>query len=223
MQVTDPWYYTDRNGAQAGPVSTAELQQMIASGRLLNTSMVWKQGMPDWTVHSQIAELQPSPQAAPVEQAESVNPYHPPTSMPSPVDASSPYQSEELKEYGGIRRLNYFMRNLLLMVAMFAILALGYSIGTEPSLFIIAGALLICVFFYLRFAILRIRNIGISGWWLLLFLVPLVNNLLNIALIACPQGFADHKKMDAAGIVLAVIFGGFFLLSLAINIFSVIA
>ncbi|MBK1854189.1 DUF4339 domain-containing protein [Verrucomicrobiaceae bacterium 5K15] len=223
MQVTDPWYYTDRNGAQAGPVSTAELQQMITSGRLLNTSMVWKQGMADWTVHSQIAELQPSPQAAPVEQTESVNPYHPPASMPSPADAPSPYQPEELKEYGGIRRLNYFMRNLLLMVAIVVLAVLTYARRTEPSPIILLGALVIFLFFYLRFAILRIRNIGISGWWLLLFLVPLVNNLLNIALIACPQGFADHKKMDAAGIVLAVIFGGFFLLSLAINIFSVIA
>ena len=231
MQITDQWHYTDRTGAQAGPVSTAELQQMISSGMIPNTALVWKAGMTDWAMHTRVPELQAAPQQptavtsppAQVTQTGEINPYSPPRAVEPAGSAMSAYDSGVVKEYGGIRRLNFFMRGLLLVVAIFAVMALGFASGGEPSPIILLGGFLIFLILYIRFTLQRIRNIGASGWWILLMLVPLVNNLMSIALLSCPDGYADHKKMDTPGIILAVIFGGLLLLSFGLNILSLFA
>jgi membrane protease subunit (stomatin/prohibitin family) len=45
------------NGQQAGPFDLAVLQQMAASGQLTRDSLVWRQGMTDWTVAGQVPDL----------------------------------------------------------------------------------------------------------------------------------------------------------------------
>lgn len=74
------WYYS-KNAAQLGPVSLDELRAKLASGEVLSTDMVWREGMPDWRPASAMFELaipaanqQPTPAAA---EAESL-PYQPP-------------------------------------------------------------------------------------------------------------------------------------------------
>ena len=50
------WYFSE-NGQQQGPVSLAELQAMIRSGRLTIDSLVWRQGMSDWMPVQGVPEL----------------------------------------------------------------------------------------------------------------------------------------------------------------------
>jgi membrane protease subunit (stomatin/prohibitin family) len=45
------------NGQQTGPFDLAALQQMARSGQLTRDSLVWKQGLADWTAAGQLAEL----------------------------------------------------------------------------------------------------------------------------------------------------------------------
>jgi len=45
--MASQWYYY-RNGKQGGPLSSEELQHLVASGKLADTDMVWQQGMPAW-------------------------------------------------------------------------------------------------------------------------------------------------------------------------------
>jgi len=42
------WYYAE-GATQRGPVSEEEFEQMIRNGRLANSTLVWKDGMEDWT------------------------------------------------------------------------------------------------------------------------------------------------------------------------------
>ena len=49
----DSWYYGDGE-QRCGPVSTEELRELASSGRLHQDSLVWKQGMADWTPAGQI-------------------------------------------------------------------------------------------------------------------------------------------------------------------------
>jgi hypothetical protein len=42
------WYYT-KNGQRIGPVTDAELKQLAASGTILPTDQIWKEGMATWT------------------------------------------------------------------------------------------------------------------------------------------------------------------------------
>ena len=45
------------NGAQAGPFNLQQLQAMSASGQLNKTSLVWKNGMPNWLTADTQPEL----------------------------------------------------------------------------------------------------------------------------------------------------------------------
>lgn len=46
------WYYV-RNGGQQGPVSLEALQQLVASGQLSPTDIVWTEGMSGWQAAAQ--------------------------------------------------------------------------------------------------------------------------------------------------------------------------
>lgn len=47
------------NGAQAGPFDMNALQQQAASGQLTRASLVWRNGMPQWSKAGDVAELAP--------------------------------------------------------------------------------------------------------------------------------------------------------------------
>lgn len=72
------WYYS-KNAVQLGPVSLDELRAKLASGEVLSSDMVWREGMPDWRPASAMFELAVAavgPQADPVP-AEVVNSPYP--------------------------------------------------------------------------------------------------------------------------------------------------
>jgi hypothetical protein len=50
------WHYSS-NGQQLGPVNSAQLKQLAASGQLQASDMVWKDGMADWAPASRIKGL----------------------------------------------------------------------------------------------------------------------------------------------------------------------
>ncbi len=50
------WFY-EENGRQSGPVSRAELAEMIRSGKLPSSALVWCQTFPDWKPVHEVAEL----------------------------------------------------------------------------------------------------------------------------------------------------------------------
>ena len=214
MSDNSKWYYTDNTGAQVGPVPTSELKSLISEGRVPASGLAWKEGVADWQGLSQIPELQDistSPPAA-MKTAQptaspAVDPYKTPAARLNTATASS----FDHDEYGGIRRLNYFLRNLLLVIvtgiavaSIFVFLLKGDLENLLSPVVILGGLGLLGVFliFGIRIAYLRITNIGYSGWWLLFMFVPLANNILNIVLIALPEGFAHHKKLDIPAIIL---------------------
>ncbi len=47
------WYY-ENNGAQAGPISEAELKGLFAEGRITPDALVWRQGMDDWAPYGRV-------------------------------------------------------------------------------------------------------------------------------------------------------------------------
>ncbi len=68
------WYYS-KNATQLGPVPLDELRAKLASGEVLGTDLVWREGMLDWRPASTMFELAvpvAGPQAAPVSE-ETVN------------------------------------------------------------------------------------------------------------------------------------------------------
>jgi hypothetical protein len=45
-----------------------------------------------------------------------------------------------------------------------------------------------------------------SRWWFLGNFVPLLNFWVGYRTFACPAGYAYHKKLDGAGIFLAIVY-----------------
>lgn len=51
-------YYAAIGGAQAGPFDMGALQQKVASGEITKETLIWKDGMANWTAAGQVAEVQ---------------------------------------------------------------------------------------------------------------------------------------------------------------------
>ena len=237
MSDNSSWHYTDRTGAQVGPVSISELKSLISEGKIPTTGLAWTEGMDDWQSFSQIETLKTisvSPPSSAIGTASTTTPAPSATTNPytPPSAQSNRFTSFDLEyaEYGGIRRLNYFLRNVLLTIGFVIIIAIivftSISAGTKnfavsAIILMIVAAIGFIVLSFL-FSIRRLNNIGLSGWYVLFFFVPLVGSILSIALLACPEGYAHHKKLDAPGIVVIVILSGFFVLSLIANIATVL-
>ncbi len=62
--MAEPKWFYGRGGQQTGPLSVAEMRDLVARGQITPTDMVWREGMPNWIPASQAADLMPSSQAA---------------------------------------------------------------------------------------------------------------------------------------------------------------
>jgi len=51
-------FFVAVNGQQTGPFDLAALQQQMQLGRLQRDSLIWKEGMPNWTAAGQVSDLQ---------------------------------------------------------------------------------------------------------------------------------------------------------------------
>jgi membrane protease subunit (stomatin/prohibitin family) len=56
---TAPSWFIGVGGQQAGPFDVAGLQAEAAAGRLTRSTLVWRNGMPQWTAADQVGELGP--------------------------------------------------------------------------------------------------------------------------------------------------------------------
>jgi hypothetical protein len=81
------WYYTSA-GVQLGPVPEETLRSLAASGRLLASDMVWKEGMPAWQPAGSVPGLLPAAPGGPppFQQPYAVAPPLPPRIAPAGED-----------------------------------------------------------------------------------------------------------------------------------------
>jgi len=62
------WYYVDA-GQQAGPVDDAQLEELARSGKILNDTLVWREGMDNWQPYGQTRASSASGAFSPSAQA----------------------------------------------------------------------------------------------------------------------------------------------------------
>jgi hypothetical protein len=65
-------WYCNSNGQQSGPMETAELKQLAASGRLQPGDLVWREGMAQWAAASTVKGLLPESGEIPLAAAPAV-------------------------------------------------------------------------------------------------------------------------------------------------------
>ncbi len=132
----------------------------------------------------------------------------------TPETTDSLGEAESKRVYGGIGRLAYFGFTLLAAI-VYNVLLIGLGAVIGPQIGVLVIPMLIAYFGVLMWIVaLRMKNTGYSMWWSLGMLVPILNIVVALRCIACPEGYAHHKTIDTAGKVIVGIF--FLLLALAI-------
>ena len=137
------------------------------------------------------------------------------------------------KSYGGIGRLAYVGLIVLVVIAGIVVDLVLNLIGPEATVLLSIPVALIDFGAILWITAQRITNTGYSRWWcVVISVIPLsiivmqLSNLfipfaililplhviLFLRCIACPEGYADHRKLDTAGKIAI----GLFFLSIAL-------
>ncbi len=107
--------------------------------------------------------------------------------------------------YPGIGRLNYFLAQVGMGVAM-AVLVI--NLGPESPVVRLAGLGLMIAGFVLD--VMRLRNIGVSQWFAMLRLVPYAGSLLTIGLQCAQTGWIESRRLDRAGMIIFGVYAAFF-------------
>jgi uncharacterized membrane protein YhaH (DUF805 family) len=200
------WFYS-HEGERIGPVTFADLQIKAKEGGLNpRLDLVWKHGMDEWQPSGEIPGLF---ERRETEKREDLAP---------PTDPYAPPELESVEErmsregdWPGARRRSYLAATLLFPFAW----AFGFAMATpflttqfgpEIMKFAAIGIQLVPVVVSIYFAVRRLINVGMSGWWWFGSFVPLLNVWIGYRCFACPAGYAYHKKLDGIGIFLAIIY-----------------
>ena len=203
----EAWFYT-REGEKIGPVAFSDLKSKAAEGALNpRLDMVWVQGMDGWKPAGEIEglfERRGAPQA-PVELAPPAGPYVPPGQ-----GTAAEMMSHQVDWPGARRRSFFFMTCLFPSLWTFGLAAatpfFESKFGERITAYVPLVTMLVLVGAVFYFAVRRLINLGMSGWWILGYFVPFLNLWLGYRCFACPGGYAYHKKLDAAGVFLAIVY-----------------
>lgn len=109
-----PWYYADA-GRQAGPVSDADFESLVATGSIRPETLVWREGMASW---QSLATTRGMPAAAPI---------------PPPVAAVSPYAGFWIRFVA--RFIDGIIQNILIsIIAVPLLIVFGFGAGFSAIL-----------------------------------------------------------------------------------------
>jgi uncharacterized membrane protein YhaH (DUF805 family) len=98
-------------------------------------------------------------------------------------------------EQGGLGRLSYWLAAIAIILVEAFLEWLGLLSGGILSTFVLFGALT-------WLSVYRHWNIGVSGWWSVLLLVPVINVFYGVYVSAVPPGYARTRKLDITAWVL---------------------
>ncbi len=199
---SDAWFYT-REGEKIGPVSFSDLKIKAIEGEINpRLDMVWTKGMDGWKPSGEIEGL--FERRAMVE-APAAMPYERPSQ-----ESATEMMSHQGDWPGARRRSFFFMTCLFPSLWMFGLAAatpfLESKLGDRVMAFVPLVAMGVLVVTVLYFAVRRLINLGMSGWWILGSIVPFLNIWVNYRCFACPGGYAYHKKLDGVGVFLAIVY-----------------
>lgn len=121
------------------------------------------------------------------------NPYEAPQAPL--LDAAS--VSLAPRSFGGIPRMP-FVGIIVAIVVISNFLPIILATNSS-SMAMVKGLKILMFACYLAAVYFRIKNIGMSLWWILLMIVPIANLLLLLRCFAFQEGYTEVGKLDPAG------------------------
>jgi uncharacterized membrane protein YhaH (DUF805 family) len=205
--------------------------------------MVWRDGLPEWQFWKdsgiqEEAPIIPPPSLSPSIPSPSLSTASlatPSLSTITPVHsvATNPYLLSERNQnalsktlpdnnfgYNGYGRLRYFLTIMIMTVLFYGIsFAIIFGLSASNSMSPLTVALVTLVLMggftvaSLYVGALRTRNLGMSGWAVLWTFVPIMNFWIGWRMIACPEGYEDHRTLDTPAKVITGVWIGLILLA----------
>lgn len=207
-EESDVWFYA-KGADRFGPFSYAHLTVLAKEGGLdPRLDLVWRTGMADWLPAGEVEGLFERRAPAPGTEPAALSPSGAAVWAQAPGYDEAPMPRAK---YPGTGRFGYFfwlaiVLPLLAMAFGFAFPTLRGAVGEGYAAWLPAAFLALAGLLALGVVLARLRNVGMSGWWLPGFLVPVLNLWLGYRLFACPPGYAAVGKLDGIGVVLAIVY-----------------
>lgn len=234
------WFYV-KGGQQAGPISAPQVMEKVRSGEFkIAETLVWREGLANWKPIAESGVLAEAggalvavPAAGGYQKSEANNPYvvseHGRTALSM--------ESSSASAYPGWGRLKYFLLNLAGNLVIGIVLAVLLGIAgamaartpdsAEPTTAILIIGVLVSYAGIIAWGfftgVQRVRNLGMSGWAVLWSLVPFMNIWIAWRMIACPEGYEQHRSLDTAGKVITWVMVGFMVFYFVAIIIAVIS
>jgi hypothetical protein len=201
------WYFTS-GGKRCGPVTFGELKTMAAS-RVLDPrlDMIWKEGLEGWKQAGLIDGLFER-RSVPIETPDRRGREIFTRVAALPTDLTAVLAAKRMS-WPGVGRLSLWLGLLLFPVLWSQLLwwskpTLVAILGSElmSKLLPLTSFVPLAVVIYL--VLMRLVNVGMSRWWALVLAIPVLNLWVAFRCLACPSGYAYHRKMDRLGIAAAL-------------------
>jgi uncharacterized membrane protein YhaH (DUF805 family) len=211
------WFYATPDGQKIGPVGFDYLIELSQSGRLdPRNDLVWSTVLNDWEPAGEVEGLferrvvkRDSDSLAGTDTLSQAGTYD-----------GSPMVSKG--QTAGTGRMGFLLGGIVVPL----LITLGWGFATKfvapyvPDAFksyLPMVALPLASLLALVATVKRFRNVGMSGWWVLGLVIPLLNFWLVFRCLACPPGYAGVKKLGTMGILIAFIYWGAILAVLVLS------
>jgi uncharacterized membrane protein YhaH (DUF805 family) len=174
--MTTDWYYAVE-GTSNGPVTAEEFERLIAVGTIRSDTLVWQEGMEDWLPYSR-ATGQDAGGAMPTPNQISTieDPARPDANTFIGAIKDALARFVDFKTRSTRSQFWWWVLGYLLIsiVAGFIDGAIGMS-GSDPVGLLVSVVLLLPS---IAVSIRRLHDIGRTGWWLLLMLLPIIGSIV---------------------------------------------
>ena len=202
------WFVTHED-KQFGPVSIDDLKFEVERGELNpRLDRLWKSGMEDWIPAGELEGLfEKNDEAKAAEEAKETT-----GNFSGYVSGDTQEDIERAKgKPPGAGRWAFFFFTYIFPVL--------WGVGIGLGLPLLEGKLSADILNYLPLVLLfvpislmiavtlqRFQNLGMSRMWFLGMFVPILSLWVYYRTLACPPGYAEHKKLDVLGWILAIIY-----------------
>lgn len=215
MDTAKEWFVT-HEGKQFGPVYFDDLKFEVERGELNpRLDLVWKNGMADWIPAGELDGLFENNDEAKAAETAKVTSKN----FTGYIPEETQEERDHIKDiWPGVGRGSFFFFSYIFPILWG--LGIGFGIpflqGKVPpdTLFLIPFLLLLLpIILMIAVSLKRFQNLGMSRVWFLGLFVPVLSLWVSSRLIACPPGYAQNRKLDGIGWVLAILY---WLLSVAV-------
>lgn len=188
-------YFYVHNGVKQNVASEEELISLAKSGIINRDTLIWRKGYSDWKTLAE-SEIDTSFLPPPVNKTQPQNHYtneiaEAPKSIENIKDKFDKYFVENIKKAfdyrGRTSRASYWYFLLFYFLIMIVLVLFASVLGDIGGVLVLIYSLASIVV-QIPLTVRRMHDVGHSGWWLLVPIVPLIFSLQPTQLIKNQYG-----------------------------------